>query len=117
MRAPDVARSRRTERRLEAVAEDLGDRLEELQHAPRLSRCDVHRLAAEPLRPRGLDVRFDHIRDVGEVARLTAVVEYDRPLAPRVCAYEEGDRGGVRGRRVLARTEHVEVTQAHRAHA
>lgn len=64
--------------------------------------------------PAPAQIHLDHIRDKNEIARLFAVTENGRPFGARQALGNNGDRAGIRRRRILARTEHIEITQAYR---
>ncbi len=86
---------------------------DEVEHRLGVAAADVADVARGSRRRCGAERRVHDVGDVGEVARLLAVAEDDRPSALDRKPHEARHHAAVLRRRVLTRTEHVEVPQRH----
>lgn len=110
-RVANVARARGGVGHLWLRSRQLPQQPHEIVDGHRATTADIERVTGSIGRPAGEQVRLYYVLDGHKVAGLLAVAEDREALASDKLADEARDYSGIGRVGVLARTEHVEVSQ------
>lgn len=113
-RVANVARALRAVLGSRRSAEDQRELAVELVQRRRLAGRDVDAVVADAVADRGVEHGADDVIDVDEVARLLTISEDGHRLVAQQAVDEDADDPGVRTRRILPRSVHVEEAQPDR---